>query len=81
MAGAAHDHVRGEMDIAEQVATFEFFNGMTKWGSLGVAALILFLALWFCTGAGFLGAFVTAAVVIAVGIVLLRDKGDTAAAH
>lgn len=81
MAGSAHDHVRGEMDIAEQVSTFEFFNGMTKWGSLGVGSLILFLALWFCTGAGFMGAAVTAVVVIALGVFLLRDKGEAAAAH
>jgi hypothetical protein len=81
MAGAAHDHVRGEMDIAEQVSTFEFFNGMTKWGSLGVGTLVLFLALWFCTGAGFGGAFITAVVVIALGVFFLREKPQAAGAH
>jgi hypothetical protein len=72
---------RGEMDIAEQVSTFEFFNTMTKWGSLFVGALVLFLALWFCTGAGFGGAFITCAIVIALGVVLLRDKPEAAGAH
>jgi hypothetical protein len=81
MAGASSEHHRGEMDIAEQVSTFAFFNAMTKWGSLFVAALVLFLTLWFCTGAGFVGAAVTAAVLVAVGVVLLRDKPQSAAAH
>jgi hypothetical protein len=72
---------RGEMDISEQVATFDFFNGMTKWGSLVVAALVLFLVLWFCTGAGFVGALITDVVVIALGVFLLRAKPEAAAAH
>ena len=78
MAGAAHDYTRGEMDIAEQVSTFEFFNGMTKWGSLGVATLLLFITLWFCTGAGFGGAFIGAAVLLVLGVTLLREKSQAA---
>ncbi|HEX3699431.1 MAG TPA: aa3-type cytochrome c oxidase subunit IV [Phenylobacterium sp.] len=79
---ASHDHhTHGHMDIAEQVSTFEFFNTMTKWGSLAVGSLVLFLALWFCTGAGLGGALITAVVVIAAGVTLLRDKPETAAAH
>jgi hypothetical protein len=81
MAGAAHDHTRGEMDIAEQVSTFELFNSMTKWGSLYIGSLLLFLVLWFCTATGFVGAAVTAVVVIALGTLLLRDKAEGAAAH
>jgi hypothetical protein len=81
MAGSAHDHVRGEMDIAEQVSTFAFFNSMTKWGSLFVGGLILFLALWFCTGAGFTGAAITLVIVLALGVTLLRGKPEAAAAH
>lgn len=81
MAGAASDHHRGEMDIHEQVSTFEMFNSLTKWGSLFVATLVLFLVLWFCTGAGFGGAAITAAVVVAAGVVLLRDKPEAVAAH
>jgi hypothetical protein len=81
MAGAASHHTRGEMDIAEQVSTFELFNSMTRWGSLFIGSLLLFLTLWFCTGAGFMGAAVTAVVVIAAGVVLLRDKPQAAAAH
>lgn len=81
MAGAAHDHTRGEMNIAEQVSTFAFFNTMTKWGSLFIGALVLFLTLWFCTGAGFGGAAITAVVVVALGVTLLRQKPGSAAAH
>ena len=81
MAGAASDHTRGEMDIAEQVSTFELFNAMTRWGSLLVGALVTFLALWFCTGAGFGGAATTALVMIALGVILLRGKPEAAAAH
>lgn len=79
MAGAASDHHRGEMDIAEQMSTFELFNSMTKWGSLVVGTLLLFLTLWFCTGAGFGGAAITAVVVVVLGVFLLRDREPVAA--
>lgn len=81
MAGAASDqhHQRGEMNIAEQVSTFALFNTMTKWGSLFVGALVLFLTLWFCTSAGFGGAAITAIVVIALGVFVLRARPEAAA--
>lgn len=81
MAGAASDYHRGEMDIAEQVSTFHLFNGLTKWGSLLIGALVLFLTLWFCTGAGFLGAAIAAVVLVGLGVVLLREKPKAEAAH
>ena len=80
MAGPASDYHHGDMDIHEQVATFPLVMGMTKWGSLALAALLLLLVLWFCTPTGFLGAFVSAAVVLAIGIVVLRSR-PAAAAH
>ena len=80
MAGPSSDYQRGAMNIAEQTATFELVMGITKWGSLYVGALILMLVLWFCTGAGFLGAVGTAVVLIALGTVLLREK-KAAPAH
>lgn len=70
----ASEYHRGEMDISEQVATFHLFNGMTKWGSLALAALLSLLVLWFCTPAGFLPGFVTAIVVLVIGIAVLREK-------
>lgn len=72
----ASEYHRGEMDISEQEATFQLFNGMTKWGSLALAALLPMLVLWFCTPVGFLGGFVTAAVVTVLGALLLREKPD-----
>jgi len=74
MAGQASDYHRGDMDIHEQVSTFHLVMNITKWGSLHIAAIVLFLVLWFCTGAGFLTAFIVAAVVTALGIVFLREK-------
>ncbi len=76
MANQASDYHRGEMDISEQAKTYDFVMSLTKWGSLGTAALVLFLTLWFCTEAGFLGAFVATVVLVAAGIVFLRGGAD-----
>jgi len=74
MAGSSSDYHRGDMDIAEQKATFSAVMGATKWASLVVAVGVLFATLLFCTSAGFGGAFVTAVVVSVIGGVVLRDK-------
>jgi hypothetical protein len=76
MANPASDYHRGDMDIHEQAKTYAFVMGLTKWGCLALAASLLFLVLWFCTGTGFLGALVTGLVVTALGVVVLRDGGD-----
>ena len=76
MAGKASTYHRGDQDIHEQVATFHLVMGMTKWGSLVLASLLLFLVIWFCTPAGFISGLVSAAVLTAVGIALLRSKPD-----
>lgn len=76
MAGQASSYHRGEQDIHEQVETFHLVMNITKWGSLTVAALVLFLVLWFCTPAGFLSGLISAAVVVAIGIALLRSKPE-----
>lgn len=80
MAGPASDYHRGEMDIAEQQATFQLVMFMTKWGSLYTAALLLLLTMWFCTGAGFMGGFVAAVAMVVIGTLVLREK-KSAAAH
>jgi hypothetical protein len=72
MAGQASDYHRGDMDIHEQVSTFHLVMNITKWGSLVLAALLLTLVLWFCTGTGFLGGAISGIVVLALGILLLR---------
>ena len=76
MAGQASEYHRGEKDIHEPPATFHLVMGITKWGSLIVAASLLFFTLWFCTPAGFLSAFITFVVVLALGILLLRSRSD-----
>jgi energy-converting hydrogenase Eha subunit B len=65
---------RGDMDIREQRSTWEFFMGLTKWGSLVIAVLVLFLTLWFCADAGFLGALVVSLIVAIVGSWILRKR-------
>ena len=70
----ASEYHRGEMDIAEQTSTFHLVMGMTKWGSLALTSVLLFVILWFCTGTGFLGSLVTGVVVAILGALVLRDK-------
>ena len=74
MAEPAADYHRGEMDIAEQKATFHGFIAMSKWGSLLIAVGVLFFALLFCTEAGLFQAALAAVVVLVGGIFLLREK-------
>jgi hypothetical protein len=78
MADQASDYHRGEMNISEQAATFSLVMGLTKWGSLVIAALLFFLTLWFCTKTGFLGALISAVVAAGVGVLVLRDKAGAA---
>jgi hypothetical protein len=73
----AHDHGEyhhGDQNPATQIADFRLFTAFTKWASLHAAVLILFLTLWFCTSAGFLGALVSAIIVLAIGIAVFRSK-------
>lgn len=70
----ASEYHRGDMDISEQVATFNLFNGLTKWGSLSIAAMMVLLVMWFCTPAGFVAGFISAAVLTVLGVVFLREK-------
>ncbi|HEY3949508.1 aa3-type cytochrome c oxidase subunit IV [Phenylobacterium sp.] len=78
MAGKASEYHHGDMDIHEQQATFHLVMGITKWGSLIIAALLLFLTLWFCTPAGFLSGLISGAIVLILGILLLRSRSDSA---
>ena len=78
MAEADHAYHRGEMDIHAQASTFHGFIGMVKWCSLAIAAAVLFLATWLCAHAGFLQAAILAVIVIAIGVLLLREKPSAA---
>jgi len=75
MANPASDYHRGDMDIHQQESTYDLVMSLTKWGSLAVAVAVLFLTLWFCTAAGFLGAVATALVAAVLGGFLLRGSG------
>jgi hypothetical protein len=77
MAGQASEYHRGEMDIHAQQSTFHGVMLGTKWGSLAVATGVLFLTLWFCTSGGFLTAFISAVVLLAVGIFALRERAPS----
>lgn len=75
------DYTLGSMDITEQVATFNIVMRLVKWGSVGVAALLTMLTVWFGAGAGFIPAFLSAAVLMAAGVWFLRAKGESDRPH
>ena len=68
------DYARGDMEIGEHRSTYRAFDGLVRYGSLGVAGLILFLSILFCTRAGFLGAAAPTAILLIAGAVFLRNK-------
>jgi hypothetical protein len=74
MAEQAADYHRGQQDVRDQIATFHLFMGMTKWGSLYLAAFLVLLVLWFCTSAGFLAGLISAVVILVIGTLVLADK-------
>ena len=78
MAGKASEYQRGEMDIHEQHDTFLRVMGVTKWASLAVATGVLFLTLLFCTAAGFATALISAVIVLAIGVLALRERAAPA---
>ena len=74
MAEPAADYHRGEMDIAEQKATFQGFIALSKWGSLVIIVGVLFFSMLFCTDAGLFQAGLASVVLLVVGILALREK-------
>lgn len=83
MAAEPHapDFTPGEMEIAEQASTYGVFDNLVRWGSLGVAALILFLTILFCTRAGLIGALVPTVILLGVGIFVLRKAPNSLETH
>ena len=75
------DYTIGSMDISEHKVTFNVFIGLVKWSSLGIAATLLFLVLWFGTEAGFFTALIVAAVVLFGGVALLKAKNESDRPH
>jgi hypothetical protein len=78
MGDTASQYHRGEMEISEQNATFHGFIGLTKWGSLASAVVILFFSLVFCTSAGFFQALGAAVVLTIAGVFALRTRKSAA---
>jgi hypothetical protein len=86
MAAAPHDHAsvpydadggeyhRGDQEIGEQRSTYDVFMGLTKWGSLAVAAVVLWATLAFAVGTGWLNALMITVVFTALGWFVLREK-------
>jgi hypothetical protein len=74
MAEQAAEYHHGDQDVTEQVRTYGAFGALAKWGSLVIAALLVLLVMWFCTSAGFFPGFIAAVILLAVGVVFLRDK-------
>jgi hypothetical protein len=70
----SEEYHHGQQNPATQIADFRLFAALTQWASLHAAVLILFLTLWFCTSVGFLGALVSAAIVLAIGVAVFRNK-------
>lgn len=70
---APDSYVRGSQEIAEQVSTFGAFVGLAKWGSLVIAAALLFLTLWFQPGGSFIAGAISAVVLLAVGFFALKS--------
>jgi len=75
------DYTIGSMDITEQVATFNVIMRLVKWVSLGIAALLLLLTVWFGTPAGPLTAFGSAIALMVVGYFALRAKNASDRPH
>jgi hypothetical protein len=74
MSEAVHEYAQGDMDITEQLATFNTFGKMVKWGSLAVAVLLVMLVLWFCVRAGFVAGASAGFLLAVVGVFFLRSK-------
>ncbi len=79
MADHHHDHsdyVHGEMEIHQHQSTYALFGNMTKWGSLILAVLLVFLVILTCTQMGFMTAAISAIVLAVLGWALLKKKPD-----
>jgi hypothetical protein len=54
--------------LSVHAGSYHHFMLGLKWVGIVLAAMIAFLTLWFCTPTGFLGALITAVIVLAIGI-------------
>jgi hypothetical protein len=70
---ASDSYDRGSQEISEQESTFDAFMVMTKWGSLIIAVLLVFLTLWFQPGGSVMTALFTAVVLSVGGFFMLKS--------
>lgn len=73
-ASGDHSYQRGSQEISEQVSTFHLVMGLTKWGSLAIASVLLFLVLWFMPNGSFFVGLPAGIVLFVVGFFALREK-------
>lgn len=72
---ADHDadaYVHGTMTVEEQSSTYSLFMNLAKWGSLVVAAVLLFLTLWFQPGGSFIAGLIGGGVLAVAGGFFLK---------
>ncbi|KRB40413.1 aa3-type cytochrome c oxidase subunit IV [Phenylobacterium sp. Root700] len=74
----ASEYHRGDMEIQEQASTYRLFVSLAKWGSLAIAAFLIFITLWFCTATGFLGSAAVGLVLAVGGFIVMREHGEPA---
>ncbi|WP_420471865.1 MULTISPECIES: aa3-type cytochrome c oxidase subunit IV [unclassified Brevundimonas] len=70
---AHDDYVRGSMEIQEQKSTYDLFMVLSKYGSLAIGAVLLFLTLTFMYGGSWLVGAGAAIVLLVAGIFFLRS--------
>jgi uncharacterized membrane protein HdeD (DUF308 family) len=57
-----------DADLAVHEMSYHSFMLTVKWSAIHLAALIAFLALWFCTSAGFFAALVVGILAYVAGV-------------
>ena len=73
---ADHDadaYVHGTMTVEEQSSTYSMFMNLAKWGSLAIAAVLLFLVLWFQPGGSFFVGVIGGGVLAVAGFLFLKS--------
>ena len=58
-------------ELVAHERTYHAFNVLLRWAMVHLASVIVWLTLWFASGAGFIGATVVGLVVFAIGYVVL----------
>ena len=74
-------YTSGEMPIEEQTSTYHVFDGLVRWGSLAVAAIVLFLSITFCTSLGLVTAAIATLVLVGAGVLALKGKPTSVETH